>query len=70
MYLWAGGSLGMPFGRDLCHTETGQLSCNANQLTGFYIARVFIESISEETLWSVCEYLLLKGPPFIKEPIN
>ena len=43
MYLWAGGSLGMPFGRDLCHTETGQLSCNANQLTGFYVARVFIE---------------------------
>ena len=33
----------MPFGRDLCLTETHQLICNVNELTGFYIARVSIE---------------------------
>ena len=31
-----------PFGRDLCRAETAQLIRNANQLTGFYIVRVFI----------------------------
>ena len=33
----------MPFGRDLCFTKTDQLIWNVNELTGFYIVRVFIE---------------------------
>ena len=45
MYLLTnrGVYLEKPFGRDLCRTETGQLIRDANQLTGFYIVRVFIQ---------------------------
>ena len=34
MYLWTdcGVCSEMPFGRDLCLTETGQLICNVNEL--------------------------------------
>ena len=45
MYLLTnrGVYLEKPFGRHLCRTETGQLIRDANQLTGFYIVRVFIQ---------------------------
>ena len=45
MYLWAecGICSEMPFGRDLCLKKTGQLICNINELTRFYIVRAFIE---------------------------
>ena len=33
----------MPFGGDLCLTETRRLICNVNELTGFSIARVSIK---------------------------
>ena len=58
----------MPFGRDLCLAETGQLICNVNELTGFYI--VVGKGISEKTLWSVREYLSGKRAPIIRKSVS
>ena len=58
----------MPFGRDLCLAETGQLICNVNELTGFYI--VIGKGISEKTLWSVREYLSGKRAPIIRKSVS
>ena len=60
----------MPFGGDLCPTETGQLICKVNELTGFYIVRVFIERDFLKDIVVCPEYLSVKRAPIIRKPVN
>ena len=39
-----------PFSKKLYYIETSHLTCNANQLTGFYMIRVFTKGVSEHTI--------------------
>ena len=60
----------MPFGRDLCLTETGQLICNVNELTGFYIAQDFTERYFWIDIVVFSWILLVERTPIIRKPAN
>ena len=38
-----------PFSKNSNHIEISQMTCNANQLTGFYMTRVLRKDVSEQT---------------------
>ena len=38
------------FSKNLHHAETSQLTCTANQSTGFYATRALTENVSEQAL--------------------
>ena len=43
-----------PFSKNSHHIENSRLICNLNQLTGFYMIRVFTEDVSQQTIsWPI-----------------
>ena len=43
-----------PFSKNSHHIENSRLICNSNQLTGFYMIRVFTKHVSQQTIsWSI-----------------